>query len=239
MAAVTALGPQQLRTWMDRTKAGQRARQALRGMSLGVRVGSGLASLVWVAWWLIGCAPPVDPNYTALLEAPLAQVLPAASTLDSGDRLRLRVYPDETLGGDYVVAPDGTISVPLLGKLLVQGQTCSELEDAVTSKLSADYLRSPSVTCSVTAFISKKVFVFGEVRQPGAFVYEDNMSVVQAVTLAGGFSDHASPNYTSVVREREGKKVRARVPMDRIIAGEVENLALLPGDIIFVPTSTY
>lgn len=191
------------------------------------------------SWVMAGCNPPVDPNYGVMLEAPVMEGVPSASALDAGDHFRLRVYPDETLGGEFVVSPDGTISLPLIGKVTVRGLTCSEVEDTVHAGLAANFLRNPSVTCSVLDFNSKKVFVFGEVRQPGAFVYEDNMSVVQAVTLAGGFSDRAATNETSIVRQRDGQKLRARVPMDRIIAGEVENLALLPGDIIFVPTSIY
>lgn len=191
------------------------------------------AALVW------GCTPPVDPLYGALLEPRNAALQPQAATLGPGDRVVIRVYEDEKLGGEFGVGPDGTISFQLVGKIEVRGLTCSQIEDELIARLAAGYIRSPSVTCTVTAFNSKKIFVFGEVKEPGAFAYEDNMSVVQAVTLAGGFAERAAPNETSIVRTVDGAKVRARVPMDQILKGEEENLPLLPGDIIFIPTSIY
>ena len=81
--------------------------------------------------------------------------------------------------------------------------------------------------------------MFGEVKKPGTFLFDDNMSVIQAVTLAGGFSALASRNDTTVVRLVNGKKVQARIPIDAIIEGEVSNLQLLPGDILFVPQSLF
>ncbi len=203
----------------------------------GRAASAGLASLLAL---VAACTPPVDPGYRELLGGGETGVLqPQATTLGPGDRLAIRVYQDEKLGGEFAVASDGTISFPLVGKVEVQGLTCSHVEDDLVERLAAGYIRTPSVTCSVVAFNSKKIFVFGEVKEPGAFVFEDSMSVVQAVTLAGGFSDRAAPNETALVRTVAGEKRRVRIPMEQILRGEVENLLLLPGDILFVPTSIY
>lgn len=197
-----------------------------------------LLALLWTA----ACTTPVDPNYLKLLERPgdagLDEVAPSANTLGASDKLAIRVYEEE-LGGEFVISPDGTINFPLVGKLTVNGLTCSEVEDTLTTRLREGYLRDPSVSCSVIEFNSKKVSVFGEVKRPGNFRYEDRMSVVEAVTSAGGFTERASPNQTTLVRVVQGEKVRVRVPMGAIVEGQVENLLLQPGDIIFVPERFY
>jgi len=187
---------------------------------------------------LLGCSTSVDPNYMRLLE-PTGDAPPSANTLGSGDRIGIRVYGEEDLDGEFVISPSGTINFPLTGKLQVNGMTCSGVEDELTQALREDYVRRPSVSCSVLEFNSKKIYVFGEVKRPGTFRFDDNMTVVQAVTLAGGFSERASENNMTVVREIDGRKVRVRVPVDAIIEGQVENLQLMPGDILFVPESLY
>ncbi len=201
-----------------------------------------MAVLVAVAMACVGCSTTIDPNYLRLLQsesqAPLDDV-PSANTLGPSDKITISVYNEESLQGDYVISPDGTISFPLVGKLSLNGMTCSQVEDTIAQKLRDGYIRRPSVSCSVTEFNSKKVSVFGEVKAPGNFRFEDRMSIVQAVTSAGGFTERASPSNTTLVRVVQGKKVKVRVPMESIIEGEVENLQLQPGDIIFVPTSIY
>jgi polysaccharide export outer membrane protein len=178
----------------------------------------------------------VDPGYTRLLESGQGG-LPNADALGPDDKISLRVYQDESLNGEFVVAPDGTINFPLIGKVAALGKTCPQLEDALAAKLAAGYIRDPSVTCSVLEANSKKIFVLGEVKTPGSFRYEKDMRVVQAVTAAGGFSPLADPSATTLTRLVGGEQVKATVPMEAIVAGEIENLELQPGDIIFVPKS--
>ncbi len=202
-----------------------------------------LGLMLWVvvgvsSLWLSGCKTPVDPIYLKLLDS-LAEQPPSANTLGASDKLSIRVYQEEGIGGEFVISPDGTISFPMVGKVDLEGLTCSAVEDELERRLKEGYLRAPSVTCSVLEYNSKKIFVFGEVNKPGNFRFEDQMSVVQAVTSAGGFTDRASPNDMTLVRVVQGEKVRARVPMGAIIEGQVENLPLVPGDILFVPTTLY
>jgi protein involved in polysaccharide export with SLBB domain len=187
----------------------------------------------------VGCTTAIDPAYLRLVQAPVEGPAPSANTLGAGDKLSVRVYDEEKLGGEFVVAPGGTINFPLVGKLKVDGLTCAEIEDEVTRRLTEGYLHSPSVSCSVLEFESKKVAVFGEVNSPGNFRYVDRMTIVQAVADAGGFKDTASQDGTTVVRVVQGEERTARVPVSAILAGEVANLELLPGDIIVVPRSIY
>jgi polysaccharide export outer membrane protein len=81
--------------------------------------------------------------------------------------------------------------------------------------------------------------VFGEVQKPGTFTFQDGMSVVQAVTLAGGFTRTAAQNSTSVTRRVKGQEVKVRVNVQDIALGKAPNFTLEPGDIVFVPESLF
>jgi len=91
----------------------------------------------------------------------------------------------------------------------------------------------------VKEYNSKKVFVFGEVQKPGTFPYQDGMSVVQAVTLAGGFTKTAAQNSTSVTRRVEGTETKIKVAVQDIALGKASNFTLEPGDIVYVPESLF
>ena len=86
---------------------------------------------------------------------------------------------------------------------------------------------------------SKKIFVFGEVQKPGTFPYEDGMSIIQAVTLAGGFTKTAAKNNSNVTRIVDGQEQKIRVPVEDIGVGKEPNFQLQPGDIVFVPESFF
>ncbi|MBK7863187.1 MAG: polysaccharide biosynthesis/export family protein [Archangiaceae bacterium] len=168
-----------------------------------------------------------------------AEVRGTASTLGSGDLLEVRVYQEADLSGVFRVSPEGTIDYPLCGKVSVLNMSSSKAADAVTGCLKNGFLKSPQVTVLVREYTSKKVFVLGEITKPGTFPYEENMSIIQAVTLAGGFTKLASKNGTSVTRLVEGQETRVRVPVADIELGRQKNFQLQPGDIVFVPESFF
>lgn len=163
----------------------------------------------------------------------------SASTLGSGDLVEVRVFQEAELSGAYRVSPEGTIDFPLCGKVVVGGQTPSQAADTITACLKNGYLKRPQVTVLTREYTSKKIFILGEVQKPGTFPYEENMSIIQAVTLAGGFTKVASRNGTSVTRIVDGREQKVRVPVDDIGQGKEKNFALAPGDIIFVPESFF
>jgi protein involved in polysaccharide export with SLBB domain len=162
-----------------------------------------------------------------------------ASTLGGGDVLEVRVFQEQDLSGLFRVSPDGTIDYPLCGKVRLSGMTSSQAADALTTCLKAGYLRRPQVSVLVKEFNSKKVFVFGEVQKPGTFPFEEDMSIVQAVTLAGGFTKLAAQNGTIVTRNVDGQETKIRVPVADIATGQAKNFQLLPGDIVLVPESFF
>ena len=190
-----------------------------------------------------GCRLFKGPNEGPALEPTSATVRSQppvpATTLGAGDVFEVRVFQEPDLSGAFRVAPDGAIDFPLCGRKHVAGLTAGGVADELTGCLKPRYLKSPQVSVFIKEFNSKKVFVLGEVNKPGTFPYEDGMSVVQAVTLAGGFTRVAAKNSSTVTRVIEGAEKRIRVPVEDIGAGRAPNFMLLPGDIVFVPESIF
>jgi polysaccharide export outer membrane protein len=157
--------------------------------------------------------------------------------LGPGDVFEVRVYREPDLSGVFQVAPDGTVDFPLVGNLRIEGLTSSQAALTLRTRLQDGLLNDPFVTVQVKEFQSKRIYVLGQVERPGTFRYEEGMSVVQAVTLAGGFSKTSRPNATVVTRIVNGAETRSEVPVEDISRGRQRNFYLRPGDIVFVPES--
>ena len=188
----------------------------------------------------VGCAstgrrtgaaqPAVEPAATAGLPA---------STVGPNDLFEVRVYQEPELSGLYQVGPQGDIMFPLCKQVVVSGLTANGVAEKLRDCLSRGFLRNPQVSVLVKEFNSRKVFVFGEVQKPGTFPFEDGMSVVQALTLAGGFTKQAAQNSTSVTRHIKGQEVKTKVNVQDIALGKAANFKLEPGDIVYVPESMF
>jgi len=179
---------------------------------------------------------PVRP--AALPAAPGAEAVDA-SALGPGDVFEVRVYGEPELSGGYRVGPKGDIVFPLCRRVRVSGLTANETAERLRTCLADGYIRNAQVSVIVKEYNSKKVFVFGEVQKPGTFVYEDGMTIVQAVTLAGGFTKTAAPNSTSITRLVDGQEVKIKIAVQDIALGKAANVLLRPGDIVFVPESLF
>jgi polysaccharide export outer membrane protein len=175
------------------------------------------------------------------LETPVVpeNVYVPASTLGPGDVLEVKVYDEVELSGIFAVGSSGTINYPLVGKVEVSGFTSSDVADTIQQKLSEKYLKNPQVSIVIREYNSKKVSVFGEVNKPGTFKFEDSMTVIQAVSMAGGFTKTASKNQTNVTRFESGEEKKYFVPVEAIAEGKTKNFFLRPGDIIYVPESIW
>ncbi len=144
--------------------------------------------------------------------------------LGSGDRVRVTVYGQPELTGEYAVDGGGQMSYPLVGQLRAGGLTAQELEQALIGKLSPNYLKNPSISVEVLTY--RPFYIVGEVRSPGSYPFVSGMSVLNAVALAGGFTYRARENSFYVTRTGEdGAK-------NKITAGA--DATILPGDIITV-----
>lgn len=189
---------------------------------------------------LAGCAGErVDPAYEALVAQQATGNAPVAGSLGPGDKFSLRVHDEEGLSGDFTVSGDGTINYPYVGRIDVNGMTCGQIERAVTEGLADGYLLNPSVSCAIVEYNSKKVFVFGEVKKPGSYPFRSNLTMVDALALAGGVTARANANRTKLTRTVQGADVQVQVPMQEVVEGRRSNVKLLPGDIIFVPESAF
>jgi protein involved in polysaccharide export with SLBB domain len=195
-------------------------------------------------WALTGCLTPRTGQPEAPLPAPedvesAERASAQASTLGSGDLVEVRVFQEPDLSGVFRIDQDGRVDYPLCGKVRLGGLPPGGAADALRTCLSEGYLRHPQVSVLVKEYNSKKIFVFGEVEKPGTFPYEQDMSIIQAITLAGGFSKTAAENATHVTRLIDGREQRVRVPVKDIAVGQAQNFRLQPGDIVFVPQSFF
>ena len=158
------------------------------------------------------------------------------TTLGPGDALTVRVYGEEEMSGSHQVAPDGTINFPLLGAVQVNGLEPTAVAEKIQTELrERDLMRNPHVSLYVEQYSSKRVSVVGAVANPGTFPLEPGMTVVQAISMAGGFSSLADRDGTVVTRRIDKEIIRYRVPVLRVSKGQAEDIEVAAGDIIFVP----
>ena len=159
-------------------------------------------------------------------------------SLGPGDIFEVRVYQEKDLSNTYRVSDDGTISFPLIGTVAVHSLSSPQLANILQTRLQA-YLKNPQVSVFVKEFQSKKIYVFGQVRKPGTFSFEDGMNIIEAITLAGGLQPLADPHGTFVNRVTNGDEKKIKVSIKDIGKGEAPNLVLQPGDIVYVPESMF
>jgi polysaccharide export outer membrane protein len=172
-----------------------------------------------------------------------ATVVPAAPvTLASDfiigpeDMLQISVWKNESLSRELPVRPDGKISMPLLHDIQAAGLTPMQLRDKIATAL-AEFMPSPEVSVTVLEVRSYRVSVLGEVHRPGVLQLRAPTTVLEALALAGGFRDFASPSKIVIFRKNgRGQTERLRFNYNRAVgdAGE-ENVTLRSGDVVVVP----
>lgn len=190
--------------------------------------------LIFSLIFILGCGSGKrDPGYLALVEQ--QSEVPESGELGDGDKFEIRVRNEPGLTGEYIVGSDGSITFHFIGTVPVLGKTCREVETLIIDGLKTEYIKNPSVLCTITEYNSKRVLLLGEVKKPGSFPYRANITIVEAMALAGGFSDRASANNTKLSRTINGVEVQVLVPVQDIVEGLGRNIKLLPGDIVFVP----
>lgn len=147
----------------------------------------------------------------------------AAYRLGSGDRVRVSVFGEPSLSGDYQVDGLGKLAFPLVGQVSAGGLTAAELQARLVSTLSPDYVKNPSVSIEILSY--RPFYIVGEVRTPGSYPFVAGMSVINGVALAGGFTYRAKKEDFYLTRTVGSKKER----LDATPETPVE-----PGDVITV-----
>jgi len=156
--------------------------------------------------------------------------------IGQGDVLEVFVWRNEQLSREVTVRPDGKISLPLIQDLQAEGFTALQLKDQITRKLK-QYVQNPTVTVIVNAINSYKVSVLGKVASPGVYPITTRTTLVEAISMAGGFTEWANKRKITVIRSEEGKKKKLRINYKKIVSGKDprQNITLTRGDTIIVP----
>jgi len=181
---------------------------------------------------LFGCA--VAPKAKPASQAPLA--VSDAGTLRAGDKVELKFYYANELNDTQQIMPDGTISLQLVGSVKAAGKTPADLASELQNAYSS-HLKYPNVTVIVRESYQRKVYVAGEVIQPGLVDLAGDLSPLEAIMNRGGFNmTTAETSSVVVIRHENGKRVGYKVNLkDAMAGGESENFQLQPQDIVYVP----
>lgn len=172
-----------------------------------------------------GCESPATlPPLSFSEQQELLASAPAAPRLQGGDKIRVTVFGEDKLTGEFEIDPGGFVSLPLAGTIRAVGLTKTELEQDLSKRFKSDYLRNPKVTVDIATFLP--FYVLGEVEKPGEYPFKSGMNVMSAIAVAGGNTYRASK--TQVLIQRSGERGLREYPLSSTIPVQ-------PGDLIRVP----
>jgi polysaccharide export outer membrane protein len=171
-----------------------------------------------------------------------AAQLPGAPGVDDSyvigpeDVLNINVWKEADMSGSVPVRPDGKITLALIGDVQASGLTPPQLTQALTGKIKK-YVDDPHVTVTVMATNSRRIYVLGEVGHPGAMPLLPEMTVLQAISAAGGITPYAKAKNIYVLRNENGAQTRLPFNYKSVLAGRnpEQNIVLKLGDTIVVP----
>ena len=204
-----------------------------------------------VAILAIACAMPAlsqDTGAQKQTPQPAVPAMPADNTttkpattdanyvIGAQDVLDISVWKEPEVSRVVPVRPDGKISLPLLNDVQAAGLNPGQLAAQITESLKK-FVTNPQVTVIVTTINSQRVYILGEVSRPGAFPLLPNMTVLQALSSAGGFTQFAREKNIYVLRNEEGKQVKHPFNYKAVISGKNsdQDIVLKAGDTIVVP----
>ena len=173
---------------------------------------------------------------TSKTTSPVSTTTDAEYVIGPQDVVSIDVWKEPEISRTIPVRPDGKISLPLLNDIQASGLTALQLGKAIHDGLTK-FLTNPEVTVTVTQINSRRVYLTGEVARAGALPLLPNMTVLQALSSAGGFTQFAKLKNIYVLRNEGGKQVKLPFNYKEVVKGknEDENILLQPGDVIVVP----
>src|SRR6478736_5837753 len=190
--------------------------------------------LMWKMLLLGGC---LGPDL-----APKAYEAPTGFLLGAEDELEITVWGNKDLTRVTAVRPDGLISMPLIGDVQAARLTPDARAQRISDRLKQYIASTPAVSVSVKELNSYTVYVLGEVQKPGKFQLKSYITVLQAISMAGGFTEWAKKNRLQVVRASQNgdhRRQEVHIPLryDDLVSGRGEpgNIVLHPGDTVVVP----
>ena len=170
---------------------------------------AGLAGLAALSGCIGDPLPAQSPDFP-IASYPSWRADDAAYRFYPGDKFRMDVRTAPELSAELIVAPDGRIVLPAVGPVMASGQTVQELQAALED-VYANELRDPAMIITPTEFGSQKVFVGGEVKEPGVFELPGEIDVLQAIVMAGGWTLESEPTKVIVMRRQPGGQMMTRV----------------------------
>lgn len=166
---------------------------------------------------MTGCSPGSNLS-------PLADSTVKTYQLGQGDQVRIITFGEDQLTGDFRVDDTGTIALPLLGSVPAAGLTTPQLSGKISEALiQRKLLQAPSVAVEVSEY--RPIFILGEVSKPGQYPFRPGMTVLSAVSVAGGFTYRAIPTRASIIRTEGDKAVEGRATRQAFVE---------PGDVITI-----
>jgi polysaccharide export outer membrane protein len=173
-------------------------------------------ALLAIAAVTFGAAPSIAQVQTAPPAAAVAPGSPPVAAVEpdyqlgSGDKVRVTVYGETSLSGEFFVTGSGMVSLPLIGEVKASGLTVRQFQEAVQNSLSDGYLKEPRVSAEVLNF--RPYYILGEVSKPGTYPYISGLTVLNAVATAGGFTYRADKG--KVFIKRNGESEERKYPLD-------------------------
>jgi polysaccharide export outer membrane protein len=180
--------------------------------------------------WLPGCGESIQSAgpQTSVTSAPQAEVGLAGGVagyrLGAGDKMRIIVFGEPELSGEFFVDDGGSVDLPLIGDIPAGGATVGEFEQKVVARFSDGYLRDPKVSIEVLNY--RPFFIIGEVKNGGEFPYKGGLTVQDAVAIAGGYSYRANVNVAYIRRAGSDQEVKVDLS---------QRAPIFPGDNVRIP----
>lgn len=143
--------------------------------------------------------------------------------LEAGDKIKVAVFGEDNLSGQFEVNASGQVSMPLIGEVSAKGAAIDEFRDRVTQRLREGYLKNPRVAVEILNY--RPIYVHGEVKNGGEFQYKNGVSLRDAIAMAGGYTYRADQSFLYIAREGE-QDAAVEMPAD---------VPVLPGDNIRIP----
>lgn len=188
-------------------------------MSLGRRLARLFATLVLCLSTITPAAYAADPPPPPPVTSPSAPPPAVAADLDyrlgPGDKVRVIVFGEASLTGEFFVSGSGAISLPLIGDVSVLNQTAGQVQVAIQNALKDGYLRDPRVSLEVLTY--RPFYILGEVNRPGTYPYTSGLTVLSAVATAQGFTYRANTRRAFIKRARETREVEVQLNSDVVV----------------------
>ena len=172
----------------------------------------------------------------AILVSPVWSQELYSYALHAGDRIEVSVWREEELQREIMIPPDGRFSFPLTGEIVAAGRTVAEIQSEMSKKL-LRYIPEAVVTVSVTAIDGNRIYVIGQVNNPGSFVMNPRITVLQALSQAQGTTPFAAVNDIIVLRGTGAEQRVFRFRYNDVSRGRnlEQNITLESGDVVIVP----